>query len=112
MIFMKLSMHVCCAPCSVYCIKTLRSEGIEPVVFWYNPNIHPYTEYRERRDCLIEYANLVGIEAIIEEVTKLKKRKTFKEFKTGNDLVANVFPIEKYKKIAIIVVSKKIVFLD
>lgn len=52
------------------------------------------------------------IEAIIEEVTKLKKRKTFKEFKTGNDLVANVFPIEKYKKIAIVVVSKKIVFLD
>ena len=67
MIFMKLLMHVCCAPCSVYCIKTLRSEGIEPVVFWYNPNIHPYTEYRERRDCLIEYANLVGIEAIIED---------------------------------------------
>ena len=64
---MKLLMHVCCAPCSVYCIKTLRSEGIEPVVFWYNPNIHPYTEYRERRDCLIEYANLVGIEAIIED---------------------------------------------
>lgn len=26
---MKLLMHTCCAPCSVYCIDSLRSEGIE-----------------------------------------------------------------------------------
>ena len=35
-------MHTCCAPCSVSCIHQLRGEGIEPVSFWYNPNIHPY----------------------------------------------------------------------
>ena len=34
-------MHTCCAPCSLSCIDPLRSEGIEPVAFWYNPNIHP-----------------------------------------------------------------------
>ena len=39
-------LHICCAPCSVTCIDSLREEGIEPVGFWYNPNIHPYTEYR------------------------------------------------------------------
>ena len=44
---MKLLMHTCCAPCSVYCIDSLRSEGIEPTVYWYNPNIHPYMEYKE-----------------------------------------------------------------
>ena len=40
----KTLMHVCCAPCSVSCITTLRAEGIEPVGFWYHPNIHPYME--------------------------------------------------------------------
>ena len=37
---MKLLMHTCCAPCSVYCIDELRSENIEPTVYWFNPNIH------------------------------------------------------------------------
>ena len=64
---MKLLMHTCCAPCSVYCIDTLRAEGIEPVLYWYNPNIHPYMEYKARRDCLKEYANSINIQAIFEE---------------------------------------------
>ena len=35
-------LHICCAPCSVACVKTLREAGTEPVGFWYNPNIHPF----------------------------------------------------------------------
>lgn len=64
---MKLLMHTCCAPCSVYCIDTLRNEGIEPDLFWYNPNIHPFIEYKTRRDCLKDYAKLVGVELIVNE---------------------------------------------
>ena len=64
---MRLLMHTCCAPCSVYCIKSLREEGIEPILFWYNPNIHPYTEYKARRDCLIEYSKIKDIKLIIDE---------------------------------------------
>lgn len=63
----KVLMHTCCAPCSVYCIDELRAEGIEPTLFWYNPNIHPYIEYKTRRDCLIDYAETVGAELIIDE---------------------------------------------
>lgn len=59
---MKLLLHTCCAPCSVYCIKSLRAEGIEPTLYWYNPNIHPYAEYKARRDALREYAKLVNVE--------------------------------------------------
>ena len=51
---MKLLLHICCAPCSIMCIETLRQEGIEPVGFWDNPNIHPYTEYRSRKNCLVD----------------------------------------------------------
>ena len=61
---MKLLMHTCCAPCSVYCIDTLRKEGIEPTLFWYNPNIHPYSEYVARRDCLKAYSEKVNVKAI------------------------------------------------
>lgn len=61
-------MHTCCAPCSVYCIDSLRAEGVEPTVFWYNPNIHPYTEYKARRDCLKEYCEKIWVgKVFIEE---------------------------------------------
>lgn len=64
---MKLLMHTCCAPCSVYCIDTLRKEGIEPTLYWFNPNIHPYKEYVLRRDCLKEYSKKINIEAIFDD---------------------------------------------
>lgn len=64
---MKLLLHTCCAPCSVYCIKSLRSENIEPTLYWYNPNIHPYAEYKARRDCLVEYAKSKDVELVLED---------------------------------------------
>ena len=63
----KLLLHICCAPCSVACIAQLREEGIEPVGFWYNPNIHPFTEYRARREALIHYADSIGLSLILED---------------------------------------------
>ena len=64
---MKLLLHTCCAPCSVYCIDTLRNEGIEPTVYWFNPNIHPYMEYKARRDTLKSYTEMINVQAIFEE---------------------------------------------
>ncbi|MDR2542941.1 MAG: epoxyqueuosine reductase QueH, partial [Treponema sp.] len=54
---MKLLLHCCCAPCSISCVNNFRSEGIKPHLFWYNPNIHPNTEYKSRYDCLQTYAD-------------------------------------------------------
>ncbi len=64
---MKLLLHTCCAPCSVYTIKRLRAEDIEPTLYWYNPNIHPYAEYKARRDCLREYAKLVKVDLLEDD---------------------------------------------
>ena len=63
----RLLLHTCCAPCSVYCVDSLRGEGIEPVSFWYNPNIHPYQEYRARRDTLADYAASIGLELAVRD---------------------------------------------
>lgn len=64
----KILLHCCCAPCSVSCIEPLRSDGIEPVAFWYNPNIHPWKEYDVRRNCLVEYAEKVGMDLRVSEL--------------------------------------------
>lgn len=58
---MNTLMHICCAPCSYMCIETLRSENINITGFWYNPNIHPFQEYKARRDTLIMHAKNVNM---------------------------------------------------
>lgn len=58
---MKTLLHICCAPCANQCIDVLRTDGYELTGFWYNPNIHPFTEYRSRRNCLREYAKAVEL---------------------------------------------------
>ena len=63
---MKTLMHICCAPCANQPIEVLRTEGIEVAVFWYNPNIHPVTEYRARRNCLEEYAKEIELPLIMK----------------------------------------------
>ncbi len=70
---MKLLMHTCCAPCSIMCIETLRQEGIDPVLYWYNPNIHPMKEYKMRKNTLVEYAKMVNAKLILENEYGLRK---------------------------------------
>lgn len=60
---MKLLLHICCGPCALYPIKELLSKKNDSVTgFYYNPNIHPPSEYKRRRDALVS-ANS-GIEII------------------------------------------------
>jgi len=76
----KLLLHCCCAPCSVGCVDSLRSENIEPHLFWFNPNIHPFSEYKSRRDCFLDFIkseNLkltnideYGLRSFLTEVSK------------------------------------------
>ena len=69
---MLLLLHICCAPCSVACVKVLREEGVEPAGFWYNPNIHPFLEYKARRDTLRQYAGDIGLELREEDFYGLR----------------------------------------
>lgn len=66
-------LHCCCAPCSLSCIDPLREEGLEPVAFWYNPNIHPWKEYEARRDCLLNYAPAVRVAVRVQEEYGLRE---------------------------------------
>ncbi|MCY6370063.1 epoxyqueuosine reductase QueH [Clostridium ganghwense] len=42
-----LLLHSCCAPCSSYVLEYL-SQFFDITIFYYNPNIHPESEYRKR----------------------------------------------------------------
>ena len=50
---MRTLLHVCCAPCALGVIDNVK-EGNEITLFFYNPNIYPYTEYQKRLDTLKE----------------------------------------------------------
>lgn len=62
---MKTLMHMCCAPCANQPIRALREEGQQVTGFWFNPNIHPYTEYQARKATLENYAREIGMKLII-----------------------------------------------
>ena len=50
---MRLLLHICCGPCALYPIKQLANSRFNEITgFYYNPNIHPPSEYKRRRDVL------------------------------------------------------------
>lgn len=69
---MKILIHVCCAPCLIYPLKRLRESNHEVIGFFYNPNIHPYQEYKRRRDALENYADLVRLPVIYRDEYELE----------------------------------------
>src|SRR4030042_4481111 len=52
---MKILLHTCCAPCLVYPLDELRSEQHEVPALFFNPNIHPYSEFLRRLDAFTAY---------------------------------------------------------
>ena len=62
---MKTLMHICCAPCANRPVDALRQEGVGVTGFWFNPNIHPYTEYQARKQTLEQYAKDVELKLVI-----------------------------------------------
>ncbi|MBN2830945.1 MAG: epoxyqueuosine reductase QueH [Candidatus Omnitrophica bacterium] len=59
---MKVLIHICCAPCLIYPLEVLRLKGFESYGLFFNPNIHPFTEYNERKKAITELNS--GIEVI------------------------------------------------
>ena len=69
---MRLLLHMCCGPCSCYPVKKLREEGIEPVGYFFNPNIHPYKEWDMRLKTAKEFSEKVGMEFHADEHYRLR----------------------------------------
>ena len=70
---MKLLLHICCAPCLVYPLKKLSEESIEVWGFFYNPNIHPFQEYKKRLKAVKEYTEFIGLQMIYRDEYNLSR---------------------------------------
>lgn len=51
-----LFLHACCGPCATVSVPAWRSEGVEPRLWFWNPNLQPTVEHARRRAGLERYA--------------------------------------------------------
>jgi epoxyqueuosine reductase len=70
---MKLLMHICCSNCCIYPLQTLFSRNIDVRGFWFNPNIHPYTEYAMRLESLRRLQNKWNLDITYDDHYGLKE---------------------------------------
>ncbi len=64
---MKVLLHICCAPCAIFSVKTLRMKGFDIMGFFYKNNIHPYMECVKRQKTLQSYAATIELNIIYQE---------------------------------------------
>ena len=64
---MKVLIHICCGPCSIYPVEAITTSGLEVMGFFYRHNIHPYSECLKRQENLETYARQIGLRLIIQE---------------------------------------------
>lgn len=63
---MKILLHICCAPCGIYPSRKL-GEKFEVWCLWYNPNIHPYSEYKKRLEAVKLWEEKEEVKIIYED---------------------------------------------
>ncbi|MCA1933002.1 MAG: epoxyqueuosine reductase QueH [Calditerrivibrio sp.] len=76
---MKLLLHQCCGPCSLYPIKVLKEQGYEISGYFYNPNIHPVNEFYKRLENTLIVNNYFGLTSYYDETYGLKDFFQFRE---------------------------------
>lgn len=64
---MKTLLHICCANCAIYPVKMLRERGDELTGYFFNHNIHPYLEFRQRLATVHQYAEETALPMICNE---------------------------------------------
>ena len=63
----KVLLHACCAPCSSAIVEWMVGHGIEPVIYYFNPNIYPLEEYEIRKNESKRHAESLGIQWIDDD---------------------------------------------
>ncbi len=57
-----LLVHACCGPCAT--VVAERFPGRRPILFFYNPNVHPRAEYDRRLEAARRVAEAAGLELV------------------------------------------------
>ncbi|PID78347.1 MAG: hypothetical protein CSB21_00725 [Deltaproteobacteria bacterium] len=64
---MKLLLHTCCGPCTIYPLKKLREKDFNVMGFFYRNNIHPLSECLRRESALKEFAEIKNMKMIWQQ---------------------------------------------
>jgi epoxyqueuosine reductase len=64
---MRLLLHSCCGPCTIYPLSLLRTQGHTVTGFFHNPNIHPFKEFRRRIQALETVAQTMDLPLIVDQ---------------------------------------------
>ena len=64
---MNILLHICCAPCAIFPVESLKKKGDRIAGFFYNPNIHPYAEYLKRKSEVEKYAKESGLNVTVSD---------------------------------------------
>ncbi len=70
---MKLLLHACCGPCSCYQTEKLAADGRQFDILFFNPNIHPYKEFKRRLNTLMEFCEKKQYNLIIDKKYDLEE---------------------------------------
>ncbi len=70
---MRLLLHLCCGPCAAFPVKFLRENNYNIIGYFYNPNIHPYKEFKQRLDTLKAYAAQVDLSLTVDSSYSLEE---------------------------------------
>ena len=54
-------MHICCGPCTASPLSVLRKDGHEVLGYFFNPNIHPFREFKKRTEALEQLARAMQL---------------------------------------------------
>ena len=64
---MKLLLHACCGPCACYPAEKLLVDGKAFDILYFNPNIHPYKEFKRRLNALRELCEKKRYKLIVDK---------------------------------------------
>ncbi len=60
-------LHACCGPCSTFVVNRLQEQGLDVSAFWYNPNVHPFSEHQHRLETMELLARAIDLPLVIDE---------------------------------------------
>ncbi|MGI6782077.1 MAG: epoxyqueuosine reductase QueH [Acholeplasmataceae bacterium] len=63
----KTLLHICCAPCATYPTKFFNENGYLYDGYFYNPNIHPESEFQKRLEYVKKLSEIRNFNLIVDE---------------------------------------------
>lgn len=64
---MKILIHTCCADCFLKMMKSFDDDSMEITGYFYNPNIHPRSEYLTRLKTAQKMSEEKGVELVVAD---------------------------------------------